>query len=415
MLYLHKKKAVIILKTGTANLPLHGGKCPAWLFAHMKTLSAAIIEVILEESGPEEVLQRLSDPYWFQALGCVVGFDWHSSGVTTTVCGALKEGLADIGPQAGLYIAGGKGRSSRNTPFEIKSYADKYPLAINAEKLIYASKMSAKVDSTAVQDGYQLYHHCFVFTGTGHWAVIQQGMNEGTAQARRYHWLSSAVKNFTAEPQAAICCDHTSDTLNLVSHDNQPLRQISYEMVHIPPDRLLAEISKISEPKPELHLPGRHTIPRTSYLNKALYAAYEQQPQDFEQLLQVPGLGPGTLRALCLVAEVAYGVEASYADPVRYSFAHGGKDGFPFPVNEADIENSYTVLNRALSKARAGRREQLQALNNLAKWHSEALPVSQHQCTPQPSAPNQTRRSGSPKPGTQTTSNLPFVQPSLFN
>lgn len=406
-----KKKVVIIMKTGTANLPLHGGKCPAWLFTHMKALSAAIIEVTLEESGPEEVLRRLSNPYWFQALGCVVGFDWHSSGVTTTVCGALKEGLADIGPQAGLYVAGGKGRVSRNTPLEIMSYADKYSL-VNAEELIYASKMSAKVDSAAVQDGYQLYHHCFVFTDKGHWAVIQQGMNEDTVQARRYHWLSFAVESFTAEPQAAICCDHSSETLNLVANENQPLRQISYEMLHDHPDTLLAEISKISSCEQSIYLPRQHAIPKTSYLNKALYAAYEKQPQDFEQLLQVPGLGPGTLRALCLVAEVAYGVEASYADPVRYSFAHGGKDGFPFPVNEADIENSYTVLRRALSKARAGRREQLQALENLANWHSEVLPVGKPRCTPQPNHAHNPHPI-KPRPGKITKP--PWVQPTLFD
>lgn len=397
------------MRTGTAYLPLHGGKCPAWLFVHMKALSAAIIEVIIEDSGNEEVLRRLSDPYWFQALGCVVGFDWHSSGVTTTVCGALKEGLAQIGPQAGLYIAGGKGKAARNTPSEIKSWADKYPLAINAEELIYASKMSAKVDSAAVQDGYQIYHHCFVFTDKGHWAVIQQAMNEDTVQARRYHWLSSSMESFTADPQAAICCDYSADTLNLVSSDNHLLRQTSCEMVNISPEKLLTEINRINDHDRALHMPGRHSIPRTAYLNKSLYAAYEQHPQDFEQLLQVPGLGPGTLRALCLVAEVAYGVAASYTDPVRYSFAHGGKDGFPFPVNEADIENSYTVLNRALRKARAGRSEQLQALKNLAQWHSESL------ANRNKPAYDCTSESTSPHPNKATSSHPDLYQPELFN
>lgn len=371
------------MRTGTANLPLHGGKCPAWLFAHMKALSAAIIEVIIEDSGTDEVLKRLSDPYWFQALGCVVGFDWHSSGVTTTVCGALKEGLAELGPQAGLFIAGGKGRVARNTPREIQAWADKYPLSINAEELIYASKMSAKVDSAAVQDGYQIYHHCFVFTSRGQWAVIQQGMNEETVQARRYHWLSTAMEKYTLTPQAAICCDRSGETLNLVATDNQLLNQTSCELTHIAPEKLLPEIAKISEHDRSLQMPRQHSIPRTSYLNKSLRAAYEQQPQDFEQLLNIAGVGPGTLRALCLVAEVAFGVEASYHDPVRYSFAHGGKDGFPFPVNEADIENSYTVLNRALRKSRAGQREQLQALKNLAKWHNEALSGNGLCCTPE--------------------------------
>jgi len=405
------------MRTGTADLPLHGGKCPAWLFVHMKALSAAIIEVIIEDSGTEEVLKRLSDPYWFQALGCVVGFDWHSSGVTTTVCGALKEGLAQLGPQAVLFITGGKGKVARNTPLEIRCLADKYPLDRNAEELVYASKMSAKVDSAAVQDGYQIYHHCFVFTDKGKWAVIQQGMNEGTVQARRYHWLSSVMENFTVDPQAAICCDSTGDTLNLVSDANHLLRQTSYELINTAPQTLLTEIGKINDRARALHMPCRHSIPRTSYLNKSLYAAYEQHPQNFEQLLQVAGVGASTLRALCLVAEVAYGVQPSFTDPVRYSFAHGGKDGFPFPVNESDIENSYTVLNKALRKARAGHGEQLRALKNLAKWHSEALTTSKYRCTP-PSITSATalgQKPVSPDNNISNTTRQTLLQPGLFD
>lgn len=375
------------MRTGTADLPLHGGKCPAWLFTHMKALSAAIVEVIIEDAGPVEVLRRLSDPYWFQALGCVVGFDWHSSGVTTTVCGALKEGLAELGPRAGLFVAGGKGKVSRHTPVEIQTWADKYPLACNAEDLVYASKMSAKVDSAAVQDGYQLYHHCFVFTAQGEWTVIQQGMNEDSRQARRYHWLSSSMENYTLEPQAAVCCDHAAETLNLVSAPNQFLARTSCEILRTPPAELIRELDRINKYARSLQMPARHTIPRTSFLNKSLMAAYEQQPQNFEQLLQTNGVGPGTLRALCLVAEVAYGVKPSFADPVRYSFAHGGKDGFPFPVNEADIENSYNILNKALRRSRAGQNDQLKALKNLARWHSEAISASLYGCTPTISRP----------------------------
>ena len=408
---------MILVRTGTADLPLHGGKCPAWLFTHMKALSAAIIEVIIEDAGSEEVLKRLSNPYWFQALGCVVGFDWHSSGVTTTVCGALKEGLAQLGPKAGLFITGGKGKMARNTPLEIMTCADKHPLAVNADELVYASKMSAKVDSSAVQDGYQIYHHCFVFTDKGQWAVIQQGMNEETNQARRYHWLSTAMKDFTLNPQSAICCDNYGETLNLVAKDNQLLNQISCDLANLAPEKLLAEINQINKHISNLKMPGRHSIPRTSYLNKSLNAAYEQQPCNFEQLLQISGVGPGTLRALCLVAEVAYGVDASYADPVRYSFAHGGKDGFPFPVNEADIENSYTVLNKALHKARAGQNEQLQALKNLAEWHSESLSINRFNCTPAALQVNSGSRSLNPS---STASEKPdcnnksMFQPTLF-
>lgn len=377
------------MRTGTADLPLHGGKCPAWLFVHMKALCAAIVEVIIEDAGTEEVLKRLSDPYWFQALGCVAGFDWHSSGVTTTVCGALKEGLKEIGPRAGLFIAGGKGRTARNTPAEIIAQAEKYPLAVDAEKLVYASKMSAKVDSSAVQDGYQIYHHCFVFNDRGNWTVIQQGMNEENRFARRYHWLSTHMGSFTLEPQNAICCNQASTTLNLVSAANQPLNKAGYQLVNSNPDKLLIEIEKINHSR-KLELPKKHSIPRTSYLNKSLYAAYEAQPQNFEQLLGTSGVGPGTLRALSMVAEVAFGVKASYEDPVRYSFAHGGKDGFPFPVNEADIEHSYKILNQALRRSRAGRDEQLRALKNLAKWHSETLQAGNPVCIPAAAQPQNT-------------------------
>ena len=376
------------MRTGVANLPLHGGKCPAWLFKHMKALSAAIIEVILEDFGTEEVLRRLSDPYWFQALGCVVGFDWHSSGVTTTLCGALKEGLAEIGPQAGLFLAGGKGRVARRTPMEIADLADRYPLSGPAEDLIYASRMAAKVDSSAVQDGYQIYHHFFVFTQEGSWAVIQQGMREDLRQARRYHWLGSSVNDFVVEPQAAICCNNTHETLNLVSSQNDEVRSISAQLACLSPDRLLSELATIQSCS-HLSLPRQHSIPRTNYLNRSLQAAYEQQPQDFETLLGVSGVGPATLRALCLVAEIAYGVQPSYSDPVRYSFAHGGKDGFPFPVQEDDIRNSYVTLRRALRKARLGNREQLDALHKLAGWHAQvvntlATPVFQQNPLPNP-------------------------------
>ncbi|MGI6428786.1 MAG: DUF763 domain-containing protein [Syntrophomonadaceae bacterium] len=354
----------------------------------MKALSAAIIEVILEDFGTEEVLRRLSDPYWFQALGCVVGFDWHSSGVTTTLCGALKEGLAEIGPQAGLFLAGGKGRVARRTPMEIADLADRYPLSGPAEDLIYASRMAAKVDSSAVQDGYQIYHHFFVFTQEGSWAVIQQGMREDLRQARRYHWLGSSVNDFVVEPQAAICCNNTHETLNLVSSQNDEVRSISAQLACLSPDRLLSELATIQSCS-HLSLPRQHSIPRTNYLNRSLQAAYEQQPQDFETLLGVSGVGPATLRALCLVAEIAYGVQPSYSDPVRYSFAHGGKDGFPFPVQEDDIRNSYVTLRRALRKARLGNREQLDALQKLAGWHAQvvttlATPVFQQNPLPNP-------------------------------
>ncbi len=360
------------MKTGQATLPLHGGQCPAWLFQHMKALGAAMVEVIDEDFGTEEVLNRLSNPYWFQALGCLLGFDWHSSGLTTTLCGALKAGLAGLGPQAGLYFTGGKGRTARNTPLEIQTLAEKYPLSCDPGELIYSSRMSAKIDSSAVQDSYQIYHHSFIFSASGSWAVIQQGMNTDTRMARRYHWLSSNLNEFCCEPHAAICCDQTNVTLNMVSEDNTSLRALSCSIARETPLKIISEIESIQSSAPELHLPCYHPIPRTSYLNKALYAAYEAQPEDFEHLLNVKGVGPSTLRALCLVAEVAYGAEASFQDPCKYSFAHGGKDGFPFPVNEQDIHHSYLTLKRALKKAKCGKREGLDALKRLSKWYQHS-------------------------------------------
>lgn len=363
------------MKTGTATLPLHGGKCPAWLFEHMKNLIQAIMEVIIQDQGPEEILHRLSDPYWFQALGCVAGFDWHSSGLTTTVCGALKEGLRAIGPSAGLFCAGGKGRTSRNTPAEIRTYADLHPLTVNPDQLVYASRLSAKIDNAAVQDGFQIYHHCFFFTAKGQWAVVQQGMNQTWREARRYHWLSSRMETFTREPQAAICGDRIRSTVNLVSKENQSLQKMTVDLACQAPEAIIREVLQCQNHIRSLRLPGRHSIPATERLNKQLHTAYERQPQHFADLIELSGIGPSTLRALSLVAEIAYGVKPSLEDPVRYSFAHGGKDGYPFPVNQADIQLSCETLRQALTKAKQGHYEKLHALRKLARWHSEMVSV----------------------------------------
>lgn len=356
------------MRTGTANLPLHGGKCPAWLFSRMKTLGAAIIEVVVEEFGPSEVLRRLSDPHWFQSLGCVLGFDWHSSGVTTTVCAALKEGLRDASGSLGVFFAGGKGRASRNTPHEIEVLGDRCGLS-RVPELQYASRMAAKVDSSAVQDGYQIYHHFFAFTSQGEWAVVQQGMNEASRLARRYHWLSRGVEDFVCEPHAAVCCDQTAAALNLVAKENEAVRRISTEISSLGPERVIREIRAAERSLPTLTLPSSHPVPNASRLNRALSAIYDRSPKSFRELLETPGVGGGTLRALALVAEVAYGVKASYRDPAKYSFAHGGKDGYPFPVSRQDLEHSTRVLQKALKKARCGQHEQLAALRRLAHWH----------------------------------------------
>ncbi len=353
------------MKTGVTNLPLHYGKAPAWLFARMKKLAAGISLVIVEEYGTEEFLKRLSDPFWFQALGCVLGFDWHSSGLTTTVCGALKEGLRDISKEVGLFVCGGKGATSRKTPEEIEKAGSRRGLEIDPSRLIYSSKMSAKVDSAALQDGYQLYHHCFIFDYKGRWAVIQQGMNTRTRWARRYHWLGEAVDDFVCEPHKAICCDHRDEVLNMVARDSGENRRISADLAGWAPDKTVAEFSKIRE----LSLPGRHKVStadiRSKNLRKVLEKTYEMAPESFEELLGIRGVGPKTIRALSLISELLYGEPASVEDPVRFSFAHGGKDGHPYPVSRARYDNSIRILEEAVNQARIGRMEKIKALKRL--------------------------------------------------
>lgn len=356
------------MRTGTADLPLHGGKCPPWLFERMKQLGAAIVEVVVNEEGPGEVLRRLADPFWFQALGCVLGFDWHSSGLTTTVCGALKEGLRGKEKHLGLFVAGGKGRASRRTPQEIVDYAERYGLAAG-ERLVYASRMAAKVDNAALQDGYQVYHHAFFFTAAGEWAVVQQGMNEASGWARRYHWLGTAVVDFVCEPHAAVCGEVREEVLNMVAREGEESRRASAALACRPPEEVVAEYRAILAGRPPsriLRLGKGHAIPQAGYLEKVLRQAYEAQPQDFADLLGLAGVGPQTVRALALVAEVAFGAEPSFRDPVRYSFAHGGKDGHPFPVNRRLYDQSIDFLHEALKKARVGRSEKLAALRRLS-------------------------------------------------
>src|SRR5690349_3042774 len=241
-------------RTGFAHLPLHSGKAPRWLFERMVPLSREIVTFIASEFGRQEILRRLSDPYWFQAFGCVLGFDWHSSGVTTTVCGAVKESLKDIDEDLGFFAAGGKGKTSRKTPAEIVETCDL--LGRDPHPLVYASRTAAKVDSAAVQDGYQLYHHVFFFTRDGEWCVVQQGMSDVTRTARRYHWLSEHVASFVDEPHEAVCCDARADTLNLVAHENEAIRATSTALAAQPPDVTLKTISKVAT----LTMPARHTL-----------------------------------------------------------------------------------------------------------------------------------------------------------
>jgi uncharacterized protein len=354
-------------RTGIANLPLHGGKAPRWLFSRMTKLAREITIAIVSDFGPEEMLRRLSDPYWFQAFGCVLGYDWHSSGVTTVVCGAVKEGVKDLQNDLGLFIAGGKGRTSRKTPSEIEEAGGL--IKVNPDKLVYASRMSAKVDNSAVQDGYQLYHHVFMFTKDGKWAVVQQGMNNVNNYARRYHWLGETVADFVNEPHSGICALDKIDVLNLVASESSPARNTITQIVtQSKPEQIVAELKKLKT----LTLPKRHQIEvadiNPDRLNNIFAHTYERQPENFETLLGLEGVGAKTLRSLSLISELVYGVPVSLRDPARYSFAHGGKDGIPFPVDKKTYDKSVQILHTALERAKIGERDKMEALRKLKNW-----------------------------------------------
>jgi len=352
-------------RTGIAHLPLHYGKMPRWLFERMVKLAREICCAIVEESGPEEMLRRMSDPYWFQAFGCLLGFDWHSSGVTTTLCAALKEGIAGLERDLGLFIAGGKGRTSRQTPAQIESLGSL--VSADTPSLVYASRLAAKVDSVALQDGYQLYHHVFLFTANGAWAVVQQGMNKATRYARRYHWLGEEVEDFVCEPHAAICCDQRGEVLNLTASESTPARMtITQIAAEEKPQNILADLRRIKT----LDLPPRHYLTAEDIhpdrLERMFYLTHERKPRSFEELIGLEGVGPKTIRALSLISELVYGVPASFRDPVRYSFAHGGKDGIPYPVDRETYDQSIEFLSLALRRAKIGSSERMEALRRLS-------------------------------------------------
>ena len=360
------------MRTGIANLPLHGGRAPRWLFERMTRLAREIVVHLVAEHGPAEVLLRFSDPYWFQAFGCVLGFDWHSSGVTTTACGAVKEGIKGMEQELGLFAAGGKGAASRKTPLQIEQPCDR--LGRDPAPLVAASRLSAKVDNAALQDGYQLYHHSFFFTREGQWCVVQQGMNDDNGMARRYHWVSEGLDSFVVEPHSAICCDTRENRLlNLVDCQSEGARAAITEITRAPDlevDRTIARL-------PTLDMPRHHLLDaadiRPSQLHKVLVQTWERPPENFQALLSTPGLGPRTLRALALVAELIYGQRAASRDPAAYAFAHGGKDGTPYPVHRERYDRTIETFHTALQQAKLGRSEKLEALRRLASW-AESLP-----------------------------------------
>jgi len=354
------------MRTGLANLPLHYGSAPRWLFDKMKRLAKEITIILVTEYGPDEFLKRLADPFWLQAFGCVLGFDWHSSGLTTTVGGALKEGLKGLEKDLGIVVAGGKGATSRKTPSEIQKWGEVLFLPVDTiNNLVYASKMSAKVDNTAVQDGFQLYHHNFVFTSKGDWAVVQQGMNTKLRSARRYHWLSSDLISFIEEPHSAICTEKKSITLDLTAKQSDSTRKTSVKLIKEDFPALVRDLKKLET----LCLPKEHPIYPNSFDSKRLEQRIinikQKEPEDFEKLLSIKGVGPKTVLALSLISELIYGTKPSWKDPARFSFAHGGKDGYPYPVQKETYENSIEILKNGIQKARIERSEKFRALESL--------------------------------------------------
>ncbi|MCX8146852.1 MAG: DUF763 domain-containing protein [Candidatus Woesearchaeota archaeon] len=368
-------------KTGIANLPLHYGNAPRWLFKRMVGLGSEITRAIIFEYGQEEFIKRMSNPYFFQSLGCVLGFDWHSSGLTTTLCGALKEAINNNTEELGIYIAGGKGKASKKAPEQIKKAADCFNISTHkAERLIYASKMSAKVDNSLVQDNYQLYHHCFFLTENGKWAVVQQGLNENIGYARRYHWHYENIENnnnFIEEPHSAICSEKKEkDVLDMTAKESKEVREISLDIVNegnferyfndIKQKTLFDFENKTHKPI-KLWMQRKHNIKDACRINfKTLQKAYEIQPKDYEELVAIEGVGPKTIRSLALIADIIYGKKASWKDPAKFSFAHGGKDGVPYPVDRELYDKSIEILKNAVKNAKIGEKERLWAIKRLA-------------------------------------------------
>jgi hypothetical protein len=349
-----------VKRSGTADLPLHNGRVPVWLAERMTALGAAIAENIVLCYGPSEFLTRLSDPFWFQALGCVMGMDWHSSGITTSVMGALKRGLNPRSADLGFTICGGRGRHSRRTPEELREISSR--TGLDGDALARTSRLTARIDNNAIADGFQLYLHSFVLHSSGEWAIIQQGMNPANHLARRYHWHSAAVRDFVSDPHAAILGQPQGTILNLVDARADRAQSALLTIAHDPVESSLSEARKLS-------MPAHHDVRAENIdlkrLGAVLAVAHEQELRDFASLLLVEGLGPRTLQSLALIAEVVHGAPGRFADPARFSFAHGGKDGHPFPVPLKTYDESLAILRRALDAARLGHTEKLEGFRRL--------------------------------------------------
>ncbi len=357
-------------RSGVADLPLHGGRVPQWLATRMTTMGAAITESVVLHYGPSAFLSRLSDPFWFQALGSVMGMDWHSSGITTSVLGALKRGLNPRSQELGIFICGGRGKHSRNTPAELRSIAEK--TGLDGDALVRTSRLAAKVDNNAIVDGFQIYLHGFVLTKDGEWAIVQQGMNQGTRLARRYHWHSATVKDFTCEPHTGIvgppsplgvgAPDDGPLIRNLVDTQAKPAQDALLAIANDTPQRTLTEVMKLRMP---LHHDVRAKDVDLTRLGAVLAVSHDRHLCDFASLLLLENVGPRTLQTLAMIAEVIHGTPTRFSDPARFSFALGGKDGHPFPVPLRTYDESIDVLRRSLDAARVGDRDKLDGMKRL--------------------------------------------------
>ena len=425
-----------IRNSGHADLPLHTGTVPRWLADRMMVLGTLITESLVENYGPDEVLVRLSDPLWFQSFGSVMGMDWHSSGITTSVMYALKRGLNPRAKELGIYVCGGRGKYSRQTPQELLEIGEKE--GIDAETFVRNSKLVAKVDNNAIQDGFQLYQHNFILTKSGNWAVVQQGMNVNEKKARRYHWCSTDLRSFVEEPHTGVVGDNRGQILNLTDEKARTARDSIFDLSLQETERVMKEIVQIGKPaseiillqggeslplartsllatpssgghprnapalQPELFpseetakqvnievngrsliMPARHEVQAQDIdlkrLGGVLATAYESQPKDFESLMLTPGLGPRTLQSLALVSEVIYGTPSRFNDPARFSFAHGGKDGHPFPVPLKIYDESIRILRDSIEKSKLGYKDKSDCIRRL---HETALKVEQN-CAPE--------------------------------
>ena len=381
------------MQRGIATFTLDYGKCPAWLFERMKRLGKEMAQVIVMEYGPEEFIKRLADPVWFQSLGTVLAFDWNASGLTTILTAALKEALRGEEKELGIFICGGKGKTSRKTPAQIQNWGQNLNFSsLQVKNLIYNSKMAAKVDSSLVQDGFQIYHHSFFFTKSGAWTVVQQGMNMASQTARRYHWFSENIKDLVCEPHSGISSELRVPTLNLVAQQSQNTRQMSTELVQSGYATLMKDIELLRHNSSELHKMAQlrlkddnltllqlenkeftwypvaiEDFSKSRYLKKILAKICDQKPENYECLLSQDGVGPKTIRALALVSEVIYGAEPSYEDPARYSFAHGGKDATPYPVDRITYDQTIETMKKVVAKTKIGIFEKQKILKRLEK------------------------------------------------